>query len=382
MSGQTVTSAQIPLPGGLTAHLSGTGGSNRNIYHTDWLGTVRLSTTLGNRTENFDAAYTPYGELYDSFGTVTEDFTGDLQDTFSGLFDTPNRELSQPQGRWLSPDPAHQGWNLYGYSTNPNSEIDPSGAWGYEVAGCGGAGSGTGSGVDCSPGEASNPNLEPPPPGMCGNGANPVDCGIVAPLSGGKVGYMTFNSGLGNLDQLALEGGFWGSRGVAGSDGAANMIGNLFLGMLGRTSWSKWWQETGCHPGKLCMAMASPAMAPEWEAPSFMDVAPKEGVDFYHPFDTAATFIRVDRFPEEFFRDYIHSKSQISRSGALLNSEYGDNLKGSGMWRNSNHYGDQTRTSWFLDNMDGAHYDRASGLYMFDQPVCGFCLYGNMYPYP
>ncbi len=31
------------------------------------------------------------------------------------------------QGRWLSPDPAGAGWNLYAYATNPNSRIDPLG---------------------------------------------------------------------------------------------------------------------------------------------------------------------------------------------------------------------------------------------------------------
>jgi uncharacterized protein RhaS with RHS repeats len=29
--------------------------------------------------------------------------------------------------RWLSPDPAGDGWNAYAYPTDPNSEIDPSG---------------------------------------------------------------------------------------------------------------------------------------------------------------------------------------------------------------------------------------------------------------
>lgn len=43
------------------------------------------------------------------------------------MWDTPNRELSQFAGRWLSPDPAEAGWNQYGYPTNPNSVIDPSG---------------------------------------------------------------------------------------------------------------------------------------------------------------------------------------------------------------------------------------------------------------
>jgi hypothetical protein len=30
-------------------------------------------------------------------------------------------------GRWLSPDPAGSGWNQYGYATNPNSNVDPTG---------------------------------------------------------------------------------------------------------------------------------------------------------------------------------------------------------------------------------------------------------------
>jgi RHS repeat-associated protein len=46
----------------------------------------------------------------------------------SEFLDTPNREYnSAAEGRWLSPDPAGAGWNLYAYSTNPNSMIDPSG---------------------------------------------------------------------------------------------------------------------------------------------------------------------------------------------------------------------------------------------------------------
>src|SRR5205807_744183 len=59
-----------------------------------------------------------------TFGT---NFTGDTKDIGSGLFDTPNRELHPGQGRWISPDPAGAGWNLYAYSTNPNGITDPSG---------------------------------------------------------------------------------------------------------------------------------------------------------------------------------------------------------------------------------------------------------------
>src|ERR1700730_17121989 len=67
------------------------------------------------------------------------DFTGDTQDSFSGLlYDTPNRELHPGEGRWMSPDPAGlaadpsnpQSWNRYAYVlNNPLSATDPTGLW-------------------------------------------------------------------------------------------------------------------------------------------------------------------------------------------------------------------------------------------------------------
>ncbi len=65
-------------------------------------------------------------------------FTGDLLDDADGdVFHTPNRQLSQTQGRWMIPDPAGlaavnplnpQTWNRYAYVTNnPTSFNDPSG---------------------------------------------------------------------------------------------------------------------------------------------------------------------------------------------------------------------------------------------------------------
>ena len=64
-----------------------------------------------------------------NFGsTSNQNFTGDTQDTVAGLFDTLFRELHPNQGRWLSPDPAHAGWNLYAYvDNNPLTGIDPTG---------------------------------------------------------------------------------------------------------------------------------------------------------------------------------------------------------------------------------------------------------------
>jgi YD repeat-containing protein len=133
-----VVKARVPMPGGSAVWTTGPGGTTTvNYDHADWLGTVRLETDLVARTPTFDTAYTPYGELYDSFGTVKPDFTGDFQVNFAGqiningLYDTPNREFDPGAGsRWLSPDPAGASWNAYEYTTNPNSIVDPSGLLG------------------------------------------------------------------------------------------------------------------------------------------------------------------------------------------------------------------------------------------------------------
>jgi YD repeat-containing protein len=126
MSGQTTTSVYMPTPGGEAYYASPT---VHTIQHSDWLGTKRLRTSLDNRQFIYDTAYAPYGETYDTFGSVTKDFTGDLQVIAPGqnLFDTPNRELATNASRWLTPDPAGASWNAYSYPTDPNSEIDPSG---------------------------------------------------------------------------------------------------------------------------------------------------------------------------------------------------------------------------------------------------------------
>jgi RHS repeat-associated protein len=140
MNGQTTTlNAYFPLPGGATLYGScGTCGTFY-LWHKDWLGSVRLASTFGNRTPYFDRAFAPFGEMYDNFGSTTGlDFTGDTQDSFAGLlYDTPNRELHPGQGRWLSPDPSGldavdpsnpQSWNRYAYvRNNPLSLTDPTG---------------------------------------------------------------------------------------------------------------------------------------------------------------------------------------------------------------------------------------------------------------
>ena len=89
---------------------------------------------LTSNTVTTDQAYTPYGELYDIFGSsvsqnrVFAGLTGDFapSTTTPVMWDTANRELSMV-GRWLSPDPAQGSWNADAYVTDPNRFIDPSG---------------------------------------------------------------------------------------------------------------------------------------------------------------------------------------------------------------------------------------------------------------
>jgi RHS repeat-associated protein len=91
--------------------------------HPDWLGSSRLASTPG-RTIYSDVAYAPFGEAYSQTGSTDLSFTGQNQDTISGLYDFLYREQSPTQGRWISPDPAGlfavdltdpQSWNRYAY---------------------------------------------------------------------------------------------------------------------------------------------------------------------------------------------------------------------------------------------------------------------------
>jgi RHS repeat-associated protein len=135
MNGQTLVKGFATLPGGGTAVYT---PSVLPAYyrHADWLGTSRLATTP-SRTMYYDAAYAPFGEPYVETGTTDRSFTGQNQDTVSGLHDFMFREYDQSHGRWMSPDPAGissaraenpQTWNRYAYVTNhPGTSLDPLG---------------------------------------------------------------------------------------------------------------------------------------------------------------------------------------------------------------------------------------------------------------
>ena len=134
MNGQTVQKQFVPLPAGATAVYASSGLSY--YRHPDWLDSSRLSSTP-SRGVYFDGAYAPFGEPYSQSGTTDLSFTGQNQDTVTGLYDFMFREYHPTQGRWISPDPAGlaavdpsnpQTWNRYAYvMNNPMDLFDPLG---------------------------------------------------------------------------------------------------------------------------------------------------------------------------------------------------------------------------------------------------------------
>jgi len=129
-----LSKATIPLPGGGSAIYNANG--LEFLRHKDWLGSSRLATTWTHGVYSKEA-YAPFGETYNEAGTPDRSFTGQDQDTSSGVYDFLFRKYDPTAGRWLSPDPA--GWgaasasnpqslNRYAYVlNNPNSLIDPNG---------------------------------------------------------------------------------------------------------------------------------------------------------------------------------------------------------------------------------------------------------------
>ncbi len=139
MNGQTFVSAFIPLPSAQAVYTSASLNTSTKVAyyrHTDHLGSSRLATTP-TQTLYSSTAYGPYGEPYSQAGTTDLSFTGQNQDTVSGIHDFPFRKYPPVQGRWLSPEPAGlgavdpaspQSWNRYAYVVNnPLSLVDPLG---------------------------------------------------------------------------------------------------------------------------------------------------------------------------------------------------------------------------------------------------------------
>ena len=131
MSGQSLTKAFVPLPGGATVVYTASGIAY--YRHADWLGSSRVASTP-SRTKYYDVAYAPYGESYAGSGTSDLSFTGQNQDAVAGFYDFMFRKYNPVHGRWISPDPAGlaairlntpQSWNRYAYVlNNPLALID------------------------------------------------------------------------------------------------------------------------------------------------------------------------------------------------------------------------------------------------------------------
>jgi len=139
MNGGSYKYSYWPAPGGATVLDVDEG---YQFLHRDWLGNARISSNILAQSITMDQSFAPFGEMYSNSNSSANEniFTGDTQDimaTGACCFDTPARELSANQGRWLSPDPAGlgavnltnpQSWNRYAYVlNNPLQAIDPLG---------------------------------------------------------------------------------------------------------------------------------------------------------------------------------------------------------------------------------------------------------------
>ena len=203
MSGQTLQKAIVPLVGNAQAVYN----ANGLLYygHSDHLGSIRLGSS-SSRTVSFDLAYAPFGETYASSGSADPAFTGQRQDTVSGVYDFPAREYSN-EGRWASPDPSGisafhltdpQSINRYVYARNtPLSVVDPTGLDEvFQCFFCDEGGGGDGGGVSDAGGGSSDPTSG----GSVSNSGNDV-CGIGNLCSDGNGNLTT------SMDSNDLTGG-------------------------------------------------------------------------------------------------------------------------------------------------------------------------------
>ncbi len=232
MNGQTVKKYLAPLAAGAQAvYTAATPAAPAYWLHSDWLGSARLGSTVGQSASG-DQAYGPFGETYDATGSALNVFTGQTSDMgavagASPVYDFLFRQYSATQGRWMVPDPAGmaavditnpQTWNRYAYvGNNPLNNVDPLGLilcgthendpW------CNGGGQGAGGGggyyggapqytLDGLPisgplsgfGFGSNDIAGILPPG-CSGGACIVNGIVVTPKSNGQFGGCSEGSG-------------------------------------------------------------------------------------------------------------------------------------------------------------------------------------------
>ena len=102
-------------------------------FHTDHLGSANYVTSDRQALVQHDE-YMPSGEVWQNATDSRYElarrflFTGKELDIHTGLYDFGARSYDARQGQWLSPDPAFDGLNLYGYvHNNPVNLVDPTG---------------------------------------------------------------------------------------------------------------------------------------------------------------------------------------------------------------------------------------------------------------
>src|SRR6185437_888585 len=82
MVGQTLSRADIPLPGGAEAVFTGSGLAW--YRHADHLGSSPLSSNASGGTRYAATTYAPYGEPFQDSGAYDRSFTGQKQDIIGG----------------------------------------------------------------------------------------------------------------------------------------------------------------------------------------------------------------------------------------------------------------------------------------------------------
>jgi RHS repeat-associated protein len=112
--------------------LVGIQGANRSYYLFDGLGSVvAVTSSSGSVTNSY--TYDPFGVTTETKALLTNVFnpwryTGQYQDTTTGLYKMGARYYQPELGRWTQRDPSGQDANAYLYvGGNPVNFIDPSG---------------------------------------------------------------------------------------------------------------------------------------------------------------------------------------------------------------------------------------------------------------
>jgi RHS repeat-associated protein len=136
MTGQTQGATLVNLPGGVQALYSG--GTLQRFRFPDWQATIRAESSPTSRAFTESLAFAPFGERYALKGAPfnVDSFTGSPDQIVPDEYDFTAREESNPQGRWVSPDPMRGTGNKYVYANNnPLSYVDPYGLYTIDIDG-------------------------------------------------------------------------------------------------------------------------------------------------------------------------------------------------------------------------------------------------------